>query len=137
MSDSWQLHGLQPPRLLHPWDFPWDSGIEPGSPALQVDTLPSKHQGKEYKWKSRLLNLQGVWGKRLRDFASWSLFLLRHQVICGADLRLKLETAQHPSQLRTPGIWPVLSWHSTCTCTHCNRNTLMAGRGCGHRPRLR
>ena len=41
--------------------------------------------------------MQGVWGKRLRDFASWSWFLLRHQVICGADFRLKLETAQHPS----------------------------------------
>ena len=51
-------NGLQPPRLLCPWDFPGkstgvgchfllqgnllNSGIEPGSPALQADTLPSK-----------------------------------------------------------------------------------------------
>ena len=25
MSDSWQPHGLQPTRLLHPWDFPGKS----------------------------------------------------------------------------------------------------------------
>ena len=22
MSDSWRPHGLQPARLLHPWEFP-------------------------------------------------------------------------------------------------------------------
>ena len=62
MSDSLRSHGLQPPRLLRPWDFPGkstgmgshfllqgnlpDSGIEPGSPALQADALPSKPPGK-------------------------------------------------------------------------------------------
>ena len=25
MSDSWRPHGLQPTRLLHPWDFPGKS----------------------------------------------------------------------------------------------------------------
>ena len=25
MSDSWRPHGLQPTRLLHPWDFPGNS----------------------------------------------------------------------------------------------------------------
>ena len=25
VSDSWQPHGLQPTRLLHPWDFPGKS----------------------------------------------------------------------------------------------------------------
>ena len=54
-------HGLQPTRLLHPWDFPGKStgvgchfllqgifltqGLNPGSPALQADSLPLSHQG--------------------------------------------------------------------------------------------
>ena len=53
-----QLHGLYPARLLCPWDFPGkntgvgchslslgklpDLEIEPGSPALQVDSLPAE-----------------------------------------------------------------------------------------------
>ena len=153
MSDSLRLHGLQPPRLLRPWDFPGKNtgvgchrllqgifltqGLNPGLPHCRSTLYLLSRQGKEYKWKLRLLNLQGVWGKRLRDFASWSWFLLGHQVICGADFRLKLETAQHPSQFRALGIWPAFSWHSTCTCTHCNRNILMVGRGCAHGSRLR
>ena len=54
VSDSLQPHGLQPIRLLHPWNFPGkstgvgchflpgnlpDPGIEPGSPALWADTF--------------------------------------------------------------------------------------------------
>ena len=55
-------HGLQPTRLLCPWDFSrqeyWsglpfpspgdlaDPGIEPRSPALQVDFLPAEPPGK-------------------------------------------------------------------------------------------
>ena len=47
-------HGLQPTGLLCPWDFPGKNtevgfpgylphpGIEPGSPALQVDSLPTE-----------------------------------------------------------------------------------------------
>ena len=62
MSVSLQPHGLQPTRLLRPWDFPGknagvdchflhpgdlpDPGIEPGSPALQADSLPSEPPGK-------------------------------------------------------------------------------------------
>ena len=58
MSDSLQPHGLEPTRLLCPWDSPGkntgvgsyfllqgnlpDPGIKPGSPALQVDSLPSE-----------------------------------------------------------------------------------------------
>ena len=61
-SDSLRPHGLQPSRLLCPWGFsrqeywnglplpfPGDlpkSGTEPGSPALQADSLPSKPPGK-------------------------------------------------------------------------------------------
>ena len=60
--DSLWPHGLQPTRLLCPWRFsrpgywsglpcppPWDLsnlGIEPRSPALQVDSLPSEPPGK-------------------------------------------------------------------------------------------
>ena len=55
MSDSLEPHGLQPARLLSPWDSPGqntgiellfpspgdlpDPGIEPGSLILQADSL--------------------------------------------------------------------------------------------------
>ena len=61
-SDSLRPHGLWPIRLLCPWDFPGKSagvdchlllqgnppnpGIEPLSPALQADALPSNPPGK-------------------------------------------------------------------------------------------
>ena len=53
MSDSLQPHGLQPSRLLWPWDFPGkntgvgchflllpDPGIEPASPVPQKILIP-------------------------------------------------------------------------------------------------
>ena len=62
VSDSSGPHGLQPTRLLCPWAFsrqeywsglPWppsrdlpDPGIEPGSPALQENSLPAEPSGK-------------------------------------------------------------------------------------------
>ena len=62
LSNSLQLHGLLPTRLLCPWGFSrqkyWSGlpcsppgdlpnpGIEPRSPALQVDSLPSEPPGK-------------------------------------------------------------------------------------------
>ena len=62
VSDSVQLHGLQPVRLLCPWGFsrpeywsvlpcppPGDlpnPGIEPRCSTLQVDSLPSEPSGK-------------------------------------------------------------------------------------------
>ena len=62
MSNSCNPPGLQPTRLLHPWDFPgqecWsglpfsspgdlpDPGIKPRSPTLQGDALPSEPPGK-------------------------------------------------------------------------------------------
>ena len=53
VSDSLWPHGLWPVRLFCPWDFPGRStgvdchflsnpGVEPGSPALQADALPSE-----------------------------------------------------------------------------------------------
>ena len=62
VSDSLQSHELQPTRLLCPWrfsrqeylnrlpcpppgDLP-DPGIEPRSPTLEVDSLPSEPPGK-------------------------------------------------------------------------------------------
>ena len=57
-----KFHGLQPARFLCPWDSPGkktgmgchfllqgdlaDPGIEPGSPALQADSLSSEPRGK-------------------------------------------------------------------------------------------
>ena len=62
VSNSLLLHGLQPSRLLCPWGFSrqeyWSNlpclppedlpnpGIEPGSPALQADSLPTELAGK-------------------------------------------------------------------------------------------
>ena len=61
VCDSMRPHRLQPARLLCPWDFPDkntgvgcysllqgnlpDPGIKSGSPALQVDSLPSEPPG--------------------------------------------------------------------------------------------
>ena len=61
VSDSLRPHGPQPARLLCPWDSPgkstgvgcrflpqgmdlYDPGMEPGSPALQADSLPSERR---------------------------------------------------------------------------------------------
>ena len=62
MSSSFRHYGLWPTRLLSLWNFPgkgnWSGlpfpspgdlphpGIEPGSPALWADTLPSEPPGK-------------------------------------------------------------------------------------------
>ena len=64
MSNSLRPRGLQPTRLLHPWESPGkktgvgyhfllqgnlpDPGIEPRSPALQADALTSEPPGKQY-----------------------------------------------------------------------------------------
>ena len=66
VSDSLRPHGLQPARLLCPWRFsrqeywsglpfppPGDvpnSGIEPRSPTLQVDSLSSEPPGMPNKF---------------------------------------------------------------------------------------
>ena len=64
MSNSLQPHGLQPTRLFYPWGFsrqeyssglpcppPGDlpnPGIEPMSPRLQANSLPTEPPGKHY-----------------------------------------------------------------------------------------
>ena len=76
MSDSLQPHGLQPARLLCPWVFSreeyWSGlpcppprdlpnpGIEPRSPTLQVDSLPSEPPGKPKNTGVGSLSL--LWG---------------------------------------------------------------------------
>ena len=74
VPDSLRPHGLQPTRLFCPGDFlgkdtgvgcsglPFPSpgdlpnpGIEPGSPALQADSLPTELQGKPF-------SLSPFWG---------------------------------------------------------------------------
>jgi len=74
MPDSLRPHRLQPTRLFCPWDFsrqgywsglPFPSpgdlpnpGIEPRSPALQADSLPTELQGKHI---SSVQSLSRVW----------------------------------------------------------------------------
>ena len=77
--------GLQPTRLLCPWDSPGKNtgvgchfllqgnlpnpGIKPGSPALQADALTSELPGKQAKWIFILLYkcfVQILWRWRLR-----------------------------------------------------------------------
>ena len=40
MSDSWIPHGLQPPRLLRPWDSPGNTGV--GCHALLQEIFPTQ-----------------------------------------------------------------------------------------------
>ena len=63
MSDSLRPHGLQPPRLLHPWDFPGKSsgvgcrfllqgifvtqGLNPGLLHCRRMLYPLSHQGSQ------------------------------------------------------------------------------------------
>ena len=78
VPESLWPHGLQPSRLLCPWDFPGkDTGVgchfflqgifpiqgsEPGSPALQADSLPTELQGKpKLKRSGKLRNLWIQW----------------------------------------------------------------------------
>ena len=70
VSNSLWSQGLWPMRFLCPWNFPGkntgvgcyfllqrilpDPGIEPGSPALQADSLPSEPLGKIVKIYKRI-----------------------------------------------------------------------------------
>ena len=76
MSDSLQSHGLQPIRLICLWGFPGkntgvrlpfpspgdlpDPGIEPGSPALQEDSLSSEPPGI-YVYTENKIETNLVW----------------------------------------------------------------------------
>ena len=77
VPDSLWPQGLQPIRLLCPWDFPGkdtgvdfpgkdsspgdlpDPGIIPGSPALQADSLPSELWGKPTDMRAEAKKLTG------------------------------------------------------------------------------
>ena len=77
VSDSVRPYGLQPARLLWRWDgfsrqeycsgLPWpppgdlpDPGIEPRSPALQADSLPSESPGEPNTGVGSHSLLQGI-----------------------------------------------------------------------------
>ena len=68
MSDSLRSYGLQPTRLISPWNFLGKNtevgchfllqgnlplGIEPVSPTLQADSLPSEPPRKPNKKRER------------------------------------------------------------------------------------
>ena len=91
MSDSFQLHGLSPTRLLCPWGFSrqeyWSGlpclppgdlpnpGIEPKSPTLQVDSLPYEPPGKpKNPGVGSLSLLQGIF---LTQKSNWGLLHCR------------------------------------------------------------
>ena len=56
MSDSQRPHGLEPTRLLHPWDFPGKStGVGATAFSEQVTLMrlnSEKHQAKSSIWMS-------------------------------------------------------------------------------------
>ena len=72
VSDSWQPHGLQPDRLLYPWEFlrqEYWSGlpcpspenlpcpeIKPRSPPLQRILYCLSHQGRSHPWEYTEIN---------------------------------------------------------------------------------
>ena len=76
LSDSFWLRELYPTSLLCPWDSPGkntgvgshfllqgnlpDSGIDPGSPSMQADSLLTAPPGKPYNKSKRCLILQGL-----------------------------------------------------------------------------
>ena len=77
VSDSLWPHGLQPTRLLHPWDFPGKStgvgchfllqeifptqGSNLGLPHCRQTLLPSEPPGKFHNWSSDRLDFPGKW----------------------------------------------------------------------------
>ena len=90
MSDSLQPHGLQPTRLLYPWNSPGQNtgvgkpfaslgdllnpGFEPRFPSLQADSLPFKPLGKLRKAERRS---EAELSRDLGDsFEAWLLIVL-------------------------------------------------------------
>ena len=67
VPNSLQPHGLQPTRLLCPWDFPGEDtgvvchfllqGIEPRSPAPQADSLPAELEGSPLLWRGLCMSI--------------------------------------------------------------------------------
>ena len=125
VSDSLQPHGLQPLRLLYPWDSPDkntgvgchfllrgnlpDPGIKPRSPILQADSLPSELPGKPMKDRKGL-KLEGE-GGRLGKGRCWSR--KQHQLCffpwkpCGAfkPLRAPQGPADHGDSSGYASFW--------------------------------
>ena len=100
MSDSLWPHGLQPARLFCPWGFSrqeyWSGlprhppgdlsnpGMEPMSPTLQADSLPSEPPGKPKNARRGSLSLlQGIFLTRGSNWdllhCRWILYQLSYQ----------------------------------------------------------
>ena len=60
MSDSSQSHGLQPTRLLHPWDFPGKSTGVGCHCLLQKSSYPSDKRGKIHSLQLPLYSYTGL-----------------------------------------------------------------------------
>ena len=111
MSDSLQLHGVQPAGLLCPWDSPGKNtgmgchallqgifptqGIKSGSPSLQADSLPSELPGKPKNTGVGSLSLlQGIF---LTQESNWGLLHCRqilHQLSHQGSPCLSYDTSQ-------------------------------------------
>ena len=106
MSDSLWPHGLQPARLFCPWGFSrqeyWSGlprhppgdlsnpGMEPMSPTLQADSLPSEPPGKPKNARRGSLSLlQGIF---LTRGSNWDLlhcrWILHHWATWEAPVNL-------------------------------------------------
>ena len=89
LSNSLWPHGLEPTRLLCPWDFPGkntgvsihsllhaglpDPGIKPGSPTLQADSLPSEPPGSIYSTRNKMPTLSSCPSWQSMGQSSWKL----------------------------------------------------------------
>ena len=62
MSDSLRPHGLQPTRLLHPWDFP---GKSTGVGCHCLLPMPDERSGK-FRWN--LISVYLGWGCKLNGW---------------------------------------------------------------------
>ena len=109
ISDSLQPHGLQPTRLLCPWDFPSKNtivgchfllqGIFPaqglnlcllGRLHWQTDSLPLSHLGSPSLSGLRCMNCPGTtW--RMEDMAHFETGQLPKELGKGTELRVPLE----------------------------------------------
>ena len=122
VCDSLRYHGLQPARLVYPWGFSsqeyWSGlpcppsghlpnpGIEPRSPTLQVDSLPSEPPRKPKNiWVGSLSLLQGIFLTQGLLHCRQILYQLNYQG--SPNILWKVKVAQLCPTLYDPMDYPV------------------------------
>ena len=87
--------------FLSPGDLP-DPGIEPGSPALQADSLPFEPPGKpENTGVGSLFLLQGIF---LTQELNWNLLHCKRILICCCSVAKSHPTLCYPMDCSMPGL---------------------------------